>query len=145
MAAGALGLAIFNMAGGSWDSVWSFGHRSSPRRPRGVAGAGEVGLVEGRGARVRVRGCSGGLGQRVRGSGGRGVTGQRSGKASARSEVVARGRDAASHLATSTNDPGGKKAGRVLTKWKSTLYHVFSGIKRKFLRMSSGREVLSYF
>lgn len=133
------------MAGGSRDSAWSFGERSSPQRPRGVAGAGEGGLLGAGGDRVRVRRGFGGLGQLVRGSGARGVTGQRSGKESARSEVVARGRDAASHLATSTNDPGGKKAGRVLTKWKSTLYHVFSGIKRKFLRMSSGREVLSYF
>lgn len=51
--------------------------------------------------------------------------------------------DAALHLATSTNDQGGKKAGWVLTKWKSTFYHVFSGIKRKYLHMSSRPELLS--
>lgn len=53
-------------------------------------------------------------------------------------QAVAIGSDAVLHLATSTNDQGGKKAGRVLTKWKSTFYHAFSGRKRKYLHMSSG-------
>lgn len=91
------------------------------------------------------RGCLARSHWRVRGNQERRPRRQRSNGRVVHSQAAANVRNAGSHLATSTNDPGGKKAGRVLTKWKSTFYHVFSGVKRKYLHMSSGRELLSYF